>query len=73
MVLFLILQFSGCIYLVESILSSPGPTVIIEWTQIRKVGDGKATSTNWINGDGQSHWYYCWETKEQIICSGECR
>ena len=64
---------SGCAAVWDSIMSTPGPQVVHERTQTRQVGDGKETSTNWWTGDGKSHWCYCWESKGEKVCSGDCR
>jgi len=67
------LCLAGCAYFWDSIMSAPGPQVVYERPQTRQVENGKTTSTNWWTGDGKSNWCYCWENKNQTICSGDCR
>ena len=70
-----LLSFSGCGYMLESILESPGPTVTYEFSRSHQVKDITVTETNWfeLGGDGNTHWEYKYQKGNTSICSGDCR
>jgi len=75
LIILCILSFSGCGYVLQSMIEDSGPTIIYEYSRSKQIGKATVTETNWfeLGGDGNTHWEYKYQKGNQTICTGDCR